>query len=327
MFRMTSTVFVEGFKNTIKPNSISWKKSITDYSNTATIKLPAIAMLKKNGEEYDRIETGLQFREGLEVTIGCGYDGVYYRRFKGFIRQIKPNVPLEIECEGYSYHIRKIQSFNKSYPAGTKMRKILDDLVKDTPVKLHPKIPRVIIESPVNFSGKSGIQVLDWFKEKMLMTVYFDDEFLYVGLKYANFKRTIKLRLGWNVVEDNDLKFNPRKELTEVNISLSTKQKDGKTQYADDKSKGKGGKEIKMGVRVDKDTLKRIYDDQRRKLLNRGYEGSLTAFLIPFAEPSMAVQIEDPKYPERSGRYFIEAVEGEYGPGGGRQKIKIEATL
>ena len=47
---------------------------------------------------------------------------------------------------------------------------------------------------------------------------------------------------------------------------------------------------------------------QRRKLLNRGYEGSLTAFLIPFAEPAMAVEIEDTKYPERSGKYFIEAV-------------------
>jgi hypothetical protein len=327
MFKMTSTVFVEGFKNTIKPNAITWKKSVTDYSDTATIKLPAIAMLKKEGEEYDRIETGLQFKEGLQVTISCGYDGVYYRRFKGFIRQIKPNVPLEIECEGYSYLIRKIQAFNKSYRVGTKMKTILADLVKGTPITLSRAIPDVTIESPVNFSGKSGVQVLDWFKEKMLMTAYFNDAELYVGLKYANFKETIKLRLGWNVVDDNDLKFNSRKELTEVNISLSAKQKDGKTQYADPKSKEKGGKEIKMSVRVDNETLKKIHDDQRRKLLNRGYEGSLTAFLIPFAEPAMAVEIEDPKYPARSGKYFIEAVEGEYGPGGGRQKIKIEATL
>ena len=82
-----------------------------------------------------------------------------------------------------------------------------------------------------------------------------------------------------------------------------------------------------MNVRVDNSTLKKIQDDQKQKLLNRGYEGSLTAFLVPFAEPSMAVQIEDPKYPARSGKYFIEGVEGEFGPGGGRQKIKIEASL
>jgi hypothetical protein len=327
MFQMTSVVNVEGIKNIIKPNAITWKRSVTDYSDTATIKLPAVAMLKKKGDVYKRIETGLQFKEGLQVTIACGYNGKNPVRFKGFIKQIKPNVPLEVECEGYSYQLRKIQAFNKSYKAGTPMKTVLNDLIKDTTIKLSKAIPDVTIESPVNFSGKSGIQVLDWFKEQMLMTVFFNFDELYVGLKYTDFKKTIKLRLGWNVVDDNDLKYNPRKELTEVNISISAKQKDGTTQYADPNSKGNGGKQVKMNVRVDNETLKKIQDDQKQKLLNRGYEGSLTAFLAPFAEPSMAVHIEDPKYPARSGKYFIEAVEGEFGSGGGRQKIKIEATL
>lgn len=327
MFQMTSTVTIEGIKNIIKPNAITWKRSVTDYSDTASIKLPAVAMLKTKGDVYKRIETGLQFKEGLKITIACGYNGKNQLRFKGFIRQIKPNVPLEIECEGYSYQLRKIQSFNKSYKAGTKMRTVLEDLTKDTQIKLSKAIPDVTIESPVNFSGKSGIQVIDWFKEQMLMTAYFNFEELYVGLKYTDLKRTIKLRLGWNVVDDNDLKFNPKKELTEVNISVSAKQKDGTTQYADPNSKGNGNKQVKMNVRVDNNTLKKIQDDQKQKLLNRGYEGSLTAFLVPFAEPAMAIQIEDPKYPARSGKYFIEAVEGEFGSGGGRQKIKIEASL
>lgn len=327
MFQMTSTVTVKGIKNTIKPNAISWKRSVTDYSDTATIKLPAVAMLKTKGDAYQRIETGLQFQEGMEITIACGYDGINPVRFKGFIRQIKPNVPLEIECEGYSYLLRKKLSFNKSYKAGTKMKTVLNDLIHGTPITLSKAIPDVTIESPVNFSGKTGIQVLDWFKEQMLMTVYFNFGELYVGLKYTNFKETIKLRLGWNVVEDNDLKFNPKKKSSEVNISLSAKQKDGSTQYADPKSKGGEGRQVKMKVRLDNATLKKLQEDQKQKQLNRGYEGSLTAFLVPFAEPAMAVQIDDPKYPARAGKYFIEGVEGEYGSGGGRQKIKIEASL
>lgn len=335
MFRMTSFITVEGFKDIIKPTEIKWKRSIIDYSDTATIKLPAIAMLKKEGGAYERVETGLKFDEGLQITIFCGYNGVNYMRFKGFIKQIKPNTPLEIECEGYSYQIKKIQAFNKSYRAGTKIRKILTDLVKaiplkeyeDIPVKLSEAIHDGTIESPVNFSGKSGIQVLDWFKEKMFMTVYFNAAELYVGLRYTNFKETIKLRLGWNVVDDKDLKYNPKKKLTEVNVSLSAKQKDGSTKYADTKSKGKGGKQVKMDVRVDSETLKKIHADQQQILLSRGYEGSLTAFLVPFADPAMAVQIEDPRYPARSGKYFIEAVEGEFTAKGGRQKIIISASL
>lgn len=327
MFQMTSTVTVEGIKNIIKPNALSWKRSVTDYSDTATIKLPAVAMLKTKGDVYKRIETGLQFKEGLQISIACGYNGKTTLRFKGFIRQIKPNTPLEIECEGYSYQLRKIQAFNKSYKAGITMRTILEDLVKPTDIKLSKAIPDVTIESPVNFSGKSGIQVIDWFKEQLLMTAYFNFDELYVGFRYTNLKKTIKLRLGWNVVDDNDLKFNPKKELTEVNISVGAKQKDGTTQYADPDSNGSDAKQVKMNVRVDPVTLKKIQDDQKQKLLARGYEGSLTAFLVPFAEPSMAVQIDDPKYPARSGKYFIEAVDGDFGSGGGRQKIKIEASL
>ncbi|MBO9200583.1 MULTISPECIES: hypothetical protein [Niastella] len=324
---MTSNVTVEGIKNIIKPNGISWKRSVTDYSDTATIKLPAVAMLKKEGGEYERIETGIKFQEGKKITIACGYDGKNPVQFKGFISQIKPNIPLEIECEGYSYQLRKKQAFNKSYRAGTNMKKVLTDLIDGTDITLSKAIPDVIIQSPVQFSGKTAIQVLDWFKEQMLMTVYFNFQELYVGLKYTNFKNTIKLRLGWNVVEDNDLKFNPNKNLSNVKVALSTKQKDGKTQYADPKSKGNDSKQIKMKVRLDPDTLKKIQEDQKRKLMNRGYEGSLTSFLVPFAEPAMAVEIDDPKYPARAGKYFIEAVEGEFGSGGGRQKIKIEASL
>ncbi|SEP46813.1 hypothetical protein [Niastella yeongjuensis] len=324
---MTSTVNVEGIKNIIKPNAITWKRSVTDYSDTATIKLPAVAMLKTTGDKYERVETGLQFKEGLQITIACGYDGKNELRFKGFIRQIKPNTPLEIECEGYSYQLRKIQTFNKSYKAGTRMKTVLNDLIAGTQIKLSKAIPDVTIESPLNFSGKTGIQVIDWFKEQLLMTTYFIFDELYVGFKYTHLGKTIKLQLGWNVVDDNDLKFNPKRESTEATVSLSAKQKDGKTQYADPKSKGNGGKQIKMNVRVDSGTMKKLQDDQKQQQLNRGYEGSLTAFLVPFAEPAMAVQIEDPKYPARSGKYFVEGVEGEFGSGGGRQKIKIEASL
>jgi hypothetical protein len=335
MFRMTSFITVEGFKNIIKPTEIKWKKSITDYSDTATIKLPAIAMLKKEGGEYERVETGLKFEEGLQINIFCGYNGENYLRFKGFIRQIKPNNPLEIECEGYSYKIRKIKAFNKSYKAGTEIKTILNDLINAIPLAEYEEVPVGLskathngkIESPVNFSGKTGIEVLDWFKEKMLMTVYFNSADLYVGLRFNNYKDTIKLRLGWNVVDDNELKYTPKKGLTKTNLSLSAKQKDGSTTYADPKSKEKGGKQIKMDIRVDSATLKKIQEDQQQIQSGRGYEGSLTAFLVPFAEPAMAVEIEDKKYPARSGKYFIEGIEGEYSAKGGRQKIKISASL
>jgi len=329
MFRMTSKITVEKIKNEVKPVAIKWKRSITDYSDSATITLPAIAMLKSNDQNtYTRVETGLQFREGLRVEISCGYDGQNTVRFKGFIRRINPKVPLELECEGYVYQLRKKQNVSRSYKAGTTLKSILHDLIDGTDIKLSPSIPDIKIESPVPFKNMKATAVLDYFKEKMLMTVYFNEDVLYVGLREAEKKDTIKLRLGWNVMDGNELKFNKERELATVNISLSQKGKDGKAVYASKADpRNKSVKHMQLPLRVDKATLKKIEDEQRKKMQNRGYDGAISAFLVPYAEPGMAVSIEDQKYPERTGSYFIEAVEGEFGSGGGKQKIKISSTL
>ncbi|THU36915.1 hypothetical protein FAM09_18300 [Niastella caeni] len=329
MFTLTSEIKIEGIKNIIKPTAIKWKRSVTDYCDTATITLPAIAMLISNGEEnYKRVETGLQFREGMKVLIKCGYDKDNSVRFQGFIRRINPKVPLELECEGYTYQLRKKQNINKSYKAGKKLRAILEDLVEGTDITLSRLIPDVTIESSLTFEKKKATEVLDWLKEKLLLTVYFNLNELYVGLREAELKKNITLRLGWNVAESNELKFNNNRELAQVRISLAQKAKNGKTETATPVDpKDKNVKQIRLPVRIDKASLKKIEEEQRKKMLNRGYEGAVTAFLIPYAEPGMAVIIEDNKYPQRTGKYFIESVEGEYGSGGGRQKINISSTL
>ena len=162
----------------------------------------------------------------------------------------------------------------------------------------------------------------------MLLTVYFNLNVLYVGLRKTEHKNNITLRLGWNVAESNELKFNKDRELATVRISLAQKAKNGKTETATEVDpKEKNVKQIRYPIRIDKATLKKIEEEQRKKMLNRGYEGTVTAFLMPYAEPGMSVTLEDKKYPERTGRYFIESVEGEFGSGGGRQKINIASTL
>lgn len=329
MFNMTSEITVKGFKNVIKPNSIKWKRSITDYSDTATITLPTIAMFKSNGEEdYKQVETGLKFKEGMEVLIKCGYDGNNDTRFMGFIRRINPKVPLELECEGYSYQLRKKQNINKSYRAGTKLTDILKELVRSTDILLSKDIPEITFDSPITFENKKATEVLDWLRDKMLQTVYFNLNYLYVGLRETQLKPNIKLQLGWNVVESDELKFNDNRELADVKISMVQKGKDGKTSAATKSDPdNKNVKQLKLPSRVDKATLKRIEDEQRKKMQNRGYEGAITAFLAPYAEPGMSVSIEDKKYPARTGKYFIEGVEGEFSSKGGRQKIKIASTL
>jgi phage protein D len=323
MFRMTCDIIIGPFKP-VKPHSVKWSRSVENISDTATIKAPAISMLKKDGDHYERVQTGLQFKEGMSVQVNAGYDGRNIIRFKGFIKRINYTIPLEIECEGFSYQLRKKLDFSRSYKSTT-VKKILEDLIQDTDISLSAAIPDIPI-AKATFQNCTGIQVLEWLKEKCLLTVYFNHESLYVGLMQTEPKRSVKYRLGWNVIKDNELKFNADKEFAEVRIQVASRSKDGKKEKAFVGKKDGQVKKVRT-LLTDPEAQKRIAEQVKNDLLNRGYEGTITAFLEPFVEPGMTAVIEDSKYPERTGKYFITGVEGDFSSSGGRQKVKIGNSL
>lgn len=325
MFRMTSEINIGQFTN-IKPNAIAWERSVENFSDSASIKLPSIARLKRNADTYDKnvVQTGLQFKEGMKVEIFAGYDGENDLRFKGFVRRINFTIPVEVECEGYSYQLRKKLDFSKSYK-NTTVKAILNDLIQGTDIKLSDQIPSIPIDK-ATFQNVTGIQVLEWLKEKCLLAVYFNFDTLYVGGLELEPKTTVKLRLGWNVIKDSELKFNDQKEFAEVRIQLDHREKTGKKKGTFVGKKNGQVKKLKTPI-TDEATKKNIAEKERRRIVNKGYEGSITTFLIPFIEPGMAVSIDDTKYPERKGKYFVSAVEGQFSSNGGRQKVKIGNTL
>jgi hypothetical protein len=324
MFVMTANIIIGPYKP-VKPTSVKWSRSIDDYSDTATIQFPAIARLKRDGDQYEIVQTGLQFEEGMTVQVLCGYDGNNSLRFQGFIRRINFSVPIEVECEGYSYQLRKIEGYTKSYSSVT-VKQLLSDLVKGTDIKLSDQIPEIPLKN-IYFKNVKGTDVLDYLKKKCLLTVYFDFDILYVGLKMTEPKATVKHRLNWNVIKDNDLKFESGKELAKVNIQIEKRTADGTKKKAVSGIKDGSVKVLKIRHIFDEALLKKIADEERNKLLFKGYEGKITGFLIPYAEPGMASKIDDTRYPERTGTYFIEKVEGHFSQSGGRQIIQIGALL
>lgn len=339
MFVMTSDIQVEGINNTIKTNSFKWKRSMDNYSDTCTIIIPAICKLHdKTGTKYDNVEKTTDYiKEGKQVKISCGYDGKNNLQFQGFISRINYKVPLEIECEGYSYQFRKVLDFNKSYKSGTSMKQILDDLVSEVKtktgcvIKLSDKIPQVTINTPVQFVHKKGTEVLDWIKTNLLQTVYFNFDELYVGLQQTDYKEKAKALIGWNTVKDDDLSFKERKDFTQVNIKVVQRTQDGKMAKQEEKDNNADDqtqtKVITLPVRVDDATMKAIAAAAQANVKYTGYEGSVTTFLEPYTQPGMALEIQDNKFKERQGTYFITGVEGEFGTNGGRVKVKIGAAL
>jgi hypothetical protein len=324
MFLMTSNITVGQFKP-FNPNAVSWRRSVDDYSDQAKIRIPAISRLKRDGDLYTNVQSAQVFTEGMKVEVRCGYDGNNILRFKGFVRRINFTVPLEIECEGYSYQLRKKEGYTQSYSTTT-VKDILNDLVDGTDIKLSDKIPDIPLKN-IYFKNVKGTDVLEYLKQHCLLTVFFIYDVLYCGLKMAETIGTVKHRLGWNVIKDSELKFETNRELATVNIQIEKRDKDGTKKKAKDGPKDGSVKVLKIRHIYDEALLKEIAQQERQRLLYKGYEGSITSFLVPNCEPGMASQIDDTRYPERKGTYFIEKVEGSFGIGGGRQKIGIGALL
>ncbi len=55
----------------------------------------------------------------------------------------------------------------------------------------------------------------------------------------------------------------------------------------------------------------------------KGYTGTVTCFLEPQFEHGMTAEITDERFPARSGKYYVDTVQGSFGQNGGRQQITL----
>ena len=324
MFKMTADIKFEGLK-AVKPSSLTWARSLDNYSDSATIVIPALCRLINKVKTYENVATGQQIKEGLKVELHAGYDGKNNVQFMGFVNRINFKVPLEIECEGYSYQLRR-KVINKTF-GKTTVKAVLEYLIADTDIKLSDKMPERIDFEPMRFENYTGTQILDFLKQRYLLTVCFFFNELYVGWRATYKGDVVKHRLNWNVIKDDSLLFNTYTGAI-VHIQLESRSKNGV------KNKKKASNVFKPGnVKTKRVFIQNEEDKQQAandaQILNnkRGYTGALTTFLHPHVIPGMTTQIIDKKYEERNGRYLVESVEGGFNTSGGRLKIGIGFTV
>ena len=327
---MTSDIRI-GQYVAIKPNEVKWKCSASNFVDTCGIKLPLATYSKTTtnatdmGElarYYDSLEVAREvvFKEGDPVEVRLGYDGDNTLRFKGFVNRVNRSTPLEVECEGYSYQLKNVV-FNKSYTK-TKLKNILLDLTAETDIKLSPYIPDLTLTN-VWFKNTPGLKVLEWFQKECLCRVFFDFDTLFVGAsKFAIPKPTEILRMGWNTAADRELKKTVTDGQTVINIVV--KEPSGSVRRVkSDQRRYSNVKEVKARAGLSEEWLKKVANELQQDENYKGYQGDVTAFLVPTFGKGYVAEIWDGRFPERAGNYFVETVEGSLGSGGGRQKLTL----
>ncbi|QEM13484.1 hypothetical protein [Mucilaginibacter rubeus] len=282
------------------------------------------------------VQTGKLFAEGDKVSIDLGYNGDLRNEFRGFVRRVNLTTPVSIEIEGYAWQLRN-QNILASWSKPTTVKEVLARIIQGTDIVLSPDIPTIKLTN-YYIKNENGLKVLEDFQKRMLLTVYFDDNVLYVGIQEGRTTNTaagqtgtlaeVKYSIGYNcAANQKDLKQRLAKDNL-VRVRLKTKGKNGKHILYEAGDLNGSIYERIIPFSNDENYLKTKADGFLKRLKYDGYEGSITGFLQPYCQPGWKGTIIDKRFDgARAGTYFVPGIEVTFGVRGARRKTEITYRL
>lgn len=325
-----SKITIGKFKPFVGVHDVVTKKSLSNYMNTAIIKLPASSRLKQTGLQTKSVQTAQIFERGDKVKIELGYNSVLTEEFVGFVNRINMKVPCEIECEGYSFLLR-FKVINKVWK-DTTLEEVLSYIIKGTDIELGTidHVPFSNIQL-IQQDGASCLKLLKKFCGNVL-NIWFDDNIINAGLKYNFYteknkenKPDVVFKLGWNTVGRNQMKLRKKGD-NKVTIHFFKDTGDGNKIESFAGNNG-GYIQKKLQNIANKSTMDKLAADAEHSHNYSGYDGKIVGFLNPICKPGYKVKLLSDRYPELAGNYLCEGVTTTYGKNGAKRNCKISFEL
>ena len=309
-------------------NHVEIDRSVNKINGTAKIKLPTSAILR-SGEEVKTVQTAKEIKRGDKVGIKLGYDNQLFQEFEGFVTFINYDMPLVIECEDNFFILREKQ-IAKSYKE-TDLNTVLTDILESTGIDFETGGLNLSIEKLLLATSQgdaiSRDEALKGVFSRYGLTGYFDSNGkLFVGLQQGKTGTTVKYKLGWNTIDDTDLKFHKADEI-KLKVKAVFIDPDGSKIEVEAGDENGAIKTLFFYDVKDTAKLKELAENELKKYKFDGFSGSVKTFLQPFSDIAMIADITDNNFPDRTGKYFIEGVKTTFGESGGRKKIEIGAKI
>ena len=326
MFYLTSYIIItlqDGRRLRVRPYSVKWKRSVENLCDTCEITLPLHPYLYTTEPNASGRECLIRVDDPVSVSLG--YNDNNTVRFIGFVAAVNYSERLVLQCEGYYHQIKRIGK-DVSWKS-VSLKKLLNFLTVGTDITLSKSIPDEQL-GMVTLQNASMDKVFKMLNDNYQCVAYFKGSELYCGPSYfpdRTATQVKKLRIGWNV-KSGEVKNQPLAEV--VNIVLKTTDDKGKTTKTKPSGtvvKADSKKEYKikstLSANYRKELMKRLHDEENAKSLK---QADVTCFLEPQLELGEVVEVIDQRYPERNGRFFVAAIDGEFGESGGSQKLTLK---
>lgn len=278
-------------------------------SDTAVITLPAQYLGRA-------VDVERYIKRGDAVSIRLGYDGQLQTEFTGYLRAIKPNAPMRLECEDETYLLRRpvpdkvfkkttaldvlgwvVAEVNKGLAAGQKF-----SLVSDVKGFQFDKFTT---------HKATAYQVLERLKQDFPIYLYARGTELHAHLAFTEKRGEVVYDFGKNVEQSDGLQYVSENDVR-VLVKVIGKTRGG---AAIEKTAGEAGgdvRTVRLSYVSDEATLQKTADKTLQSLRYNGYRGHLVAWGRPFLEYGYSARIVDGEYPQREGTYYVTSVKSEF---------------
>ena len=320
MFVLTCDITIGQYRFN-QVNQVKIEKSWRNLDDKATLKLPRASKLLEKS-----------IKVGDPVSITLAYDGYTPRvEFEGYVKKIKPKVPLEIECEDPTHLLRQTH-IKAVWKEPTSVKSVVDYIISkvneqnpNNPITLSRDIGKINL-AKYRISGVSAAEAINKLKENYGLAAYFTGHQLYIGMAFSELSGRVGYDMGKNVIK-NDLTFRKAEDV-KIKVKATSILKDNTHFSIEAGDEGGDERTLFFHDITEKKELREQAENKLATLKFDGYEGHITSFLIPYAQPGMTAVVTDPEFAKlRDGSYMIDSVTTTFGTRGARRKVELGVLL
>lgn len=281
-------------------------RSVKELVGKALVKLPRKLYFASGVNEL--IQTG------DPITIELGYDERFETAFTGYVVKIKPGESVEVFCEDEMWKLKQ-----------TSVHKLLRKVsVKQLIEFIAPEYEFENSDfnlGDVKINRATPLAVLEMLRSKYSIYSFFDGKKLIVGKPYSYLDELHTFRLGEFQLPIN-LEYQDESEI-KVKVRAQSLLANGtKLEVEVGDSAGAESKLIYSNI-TSISELKKLANADLEKLKRGGYKGDFEALGFVEMRPGTKLELSDIFYPERAGRYYIDAVKATFGGGGFHKTITL----
>lgn len=292
-------------------------RSVELLADTATIVLP--------GSEYNKaLDVESLIKRGDPVSISIGYEETGLREeFRGWIQRISTDDgSITIECEDDLYKFRKSLPNEelKAVTLESLLKKVISGIGES--YKLDCTYSWTYEKFVINTA--TGYDVLKKVQEESGADIYLSDDTLHVHAPAEAVGDDVFYNFSLNV-EECDLTYR-KAEDRKVQVVVKATMPDGTVKEIETGTTGGDKVEIRCAT-SDEASMKKRGETEVKRLSFDGYDGNITTWLIPYCKPGDTAELKDEDYPEKDGRYFVQAVTTEFSRDGGKRTVELGFRL